>query len=257
MAVFKDVNFSVGNPGTGSGAVESAAGYKMLQKAMDSAAGIGMRIDEENKAKGTMELLKMKKDGKNITQADFDRVGRYDPLMLEKKLEKLRTYNRNVVTQDRNFGLDKDKADLYKQNVLSQINARDPEKKFIMDVARKEAGIGGYSGKGSSKKGKAGTLKTAASIFSDVLKSTNTDPSTIDFGQTTSTMNKIRDMQNMGIPAEMIKEMMNETTENQGMTSWLPGRDDLSFDNFKNINLKDPEFIKRAGIAKNRYNVGK
>jgi hypothetical protein len=161
MAVYDSPKFSVGNPGTGSGATESAAGYKMLQQAMKSAEGIGMRIDEENKAKGTMELLKMKKDGKNITQSDFDRVGRYDPLMLEKKLEKLRKYDRDVVTQDRNYGIDSMKANLYKENVMSQIASRDPEKKFMWDVARANAGLGKTgSGKKGGGKGKAGYKAT-------------------------------------------------------------------------------------------------
>ena len=227
MAVFRDVNWSVGNPGTGSGATESASGYKMLQNAFKNLEGMTTRIDEENKAKGTMELLKMKKEGHNITDADFARVGRYDPLMLEKHLGKLKKYNRDLVTQDRNFGLDQQKTDAYIRNTDSSIMARDPATKLANDIVRAKYNIGTGSkktGSGSKSKGKGGL--NPRSVLNTWLKDKGYEPDDI---AASSYAEYERQLRNASSDPNVQYQILTESMNDDSLLGMLPFKDSVVF----------------------------
>ncbi len=187
MPVYDSPRFNVGNPGVGNGAVETAAGLRMLQTAIDNGIGIGTKAQEEATTKNTMELLKMEKEGKPVTQKDYDRVGLVNSKMLEEKMEKLRKYDRDVVTQDRNFGLDQSKTGAYLRNINSQIANRDPEAKFVRDMAGykiksdidKKNGRYAKSGYKSKGKGSMNNL-TPSQIFVKVLNDKGIDPYAVD-----------------------------------------------------------------------------
>ncbi len=218
MPVYDSPRFNVGNPGVGSGSAESAAGARMLQAAIDSAVGIGTKAQEEGRAKNTMELLKMKKEGKEITQADYDRVGLVDSKMLETKLEKLRKYDRDVVTQDRNYALDALKTNAA---IAAAKNKLDPRQKML-DKFKIDKALFKY--KEDNKKDKNGK---SGSAIDTILKNNNliydpldSDSSTVDGSNYAEYRKILASAAAAGVPKKTLDAMV---AKNSNAGNWASG----------------------------------